>query len=440
MIAIASSSSTSGKAPLAAAEWPSWAHIEGQVLTLDFYEAIGEWFGGIGAREVVRVLREAKDVTRIVVHLNCAGGEVFDGVAIYNALAGHGARVEVEIDGMALSIASVIAMAGDIIRIAENAIMMIHDPWQIVSGTADEIREYADQLDRIKNMIVATYAARTGLEESEIAAMMKAETWMDAQEALEKGFATEIVEAKRVAACAADPRWFHNMPVALADRLRFITAEIRPKTAKEKLMAGKKSDEEKAAEEKAAAEKAAADKAAEDKAAEEKAAADKAAEDKAAADKAAEDKAAEEKAAADKAAEDKAAADKVAEEKAAAEKAAVEKIAADKAAEAAVQARAECKKYVEAFGGKGGEWFAAGKTFTEAQALQAEDLKAENARQAKEIERLGKAARAARGEEAPVTFVADGAGTGPDVSGLAGKIGENAAKVAGSIKFQKKGK
>ena len=415
MIAIASSSSTSGKAPLAAAEWPSWAHIEGQVLTLDFYEAIGEWFGGIGAREVVRVLREAKDVTRIVVHLNCAGGEVFDGVAIYNALAGHGARVEVEIDGMALSIASVIAMAGDIIRIAENAIMMIHDPWQIVSGTADEIREYADQLDRIKNMIVATYAARTGLEESEIAAMMKAETWMDAQEALEKGFATEIVEAKRVAACAADPRWFHNMPVALADRLRFITAEIRPKTAKEKLMAGKKSDEEKAAEEKAAAEKAAADKAAEDKAA-------------------------EEKAAADKAAEDKAAADKVAEEKAAAEKAAVEKIAADKAAEAAVQARAECKKYVEAFGGKGGEWFAAGKTFTEAQALQAEDLKAENARQAKEIERLGKAARAARGEEAPVTFVADGAGTGPDVSGLAGKIGENAAKVAGSIKFQKKGK
>ncbi|HUS46148.1 MAG TPA: hypothetical protein VM219_08995 [Phycisphaerae bacterium] len=106
--------------------------------------------------------------------------------------------------------------------------------------------------------------------------------------------------------------------------------------------------------------------------------------------------------------------------------------------DAAAQARAECKRFVEAFGAKGGEWFADGRTFDEAQALHVEALVAENARQAKEIERLAKAARAARGEEAPVTFVADGAEDGPDVTGLSGKIGENAAKVAAGIKFQKK--
>ena len=164
-------------------------------------------FWGTGAKEFAAGLKELGEVTTIHVRINSPGGDVFDGVAIYNLLAQHAAKVIVHVDGLAASIASVIAMAGDEIHLAENALMMIHDPWGSIGGSATEMRAMADLLDTVAATIVTTYAARTGRDAEDIRALMAAETWMDAAEALDQGFADLVTEAKRMAA-KFDPKAF----------------------------------------------------------------------------------------------------------------------------------------------------------------------------------------------------------------------------------------
>jgi ATP-dependent Clp protease protease subunit len=177
------------------------------------YEDIGEgWFGGVSAKGFADDLKALGDgIKTINVRINSAGGSVFDGVAIYNTLRKHGARIEVDIDGMALSIASVIAMAGDEIRMAENALFMIHDPWTMTWGNAGELREQADLLDKIKGTLVDTYVARSGRSAAEVSDWMAAETWMTAQEAQERGFVNSITGALKMAA-KFDASRFKNPP------------------------------------------------------------------------------------------------------------------------------------------------------------------------------------------------------------------------------------
>ncbi len=170
---------------------------------------------GVSAASIAKDLADSNAKT-INVRINSPGGNVFDGMAIYNALAQHKAQVIVHIDGSALSAASVIAMAGDEIRMAETALMMIHDPWTLAIGSAEDLREQATFLDKVAGTIVATYAARTGIGADEISDMMAAETWMGAEEALDRGFATSVVEAKRVAAYA-DPYKYKNAPKRATD-------------------------------------------------------------------------------------------------------------------------------------------------------------------------------------------------------------------------------
>jgi ATP-dependent Clp protease protease subunit len=176
---------------------------KGKTGEIWLYDQVGEgWFGGMSAKTFVAELNKLGKVDIINLHINSPGGSVFDGVAIYNSLKSHPARVEVDVDSVAASIASLIAMAGDEIRMASNAMMMIHDPMGVAIGGADEMRKTADLLDQIKDVIAGTYTRRTKKNEAEVKALMAEETWMTADDAVDMGFADLITEEQRIAACA----------------------------------------------------------------------------------------------------------------------------------------------------------------------------------------------------------------------------------------------
>ena len=140
------------------------------------------------------------DVSELDIYINSGGGDVFAGIAIYNMLRRHPARKVVRVDGLAASIASVIAMAGEEIVMAENAMMMIHEAWANVSGNKRELRKVAEELERIDGILAFTYTARSGGEEKDIKAMLEAETWMTAKEAVAKGFADRVEPGLKAAA------------------------------------------------------------------------------------------------------------------------------------------------------------------------------------------------------------------------------------------------
>jgi ATP-dependent Clp protease protease subunit len=162
---------------------------------LVIYGEIGGWWDGIDAAQTIKDL-SALDVDQIDVRLNSPGGVVFDGVAIYNALAQNKANVTVHIEGVAASIASIIAMAGDEIRIGEAANIMVHKPWSFAIGDAEAMRKEADILDTLEGGLVDIYQARTGADRKQIEDWVAAETWFRGQAAVDAGFADSIVPAK----------------------------------------------------------------------------------------------------------------------------------------------------------------------------------------------------------------------------------------------------
>jgi len=179
------------------------------------YEDIGGWFG-ITAESFVKEVKSLGKVSNISLRINSNGGNVFDGLAIHNYLKSHEARVTVEVDGLAASIASIIAMAGDEIRMADNAWMMIHDPWIVTGGTAKELRETADTMEGIRETLLDTYVARSGHDRDAISNMMEEETWLNASDAVEFGLASSITGAMDVAA-SVHKDWFKHPPQALEE-------------------------------------------------------------------------------------------------------------------------------------------------------------------------------------------------------------------------------
>lgn len=181
------------------------------------YEQIGEdwWSGeGVTAKNFCKELAALK-VTAIDLHINSPGGSVFDGQAIYNALKRHPANVTVYIDGIAASIASVIALAGNSVVMAANALFMIHNPWGMSQGSADDMRKYADLLDKVRETIVSVYREKCGLDDAAIIAAMDAETWMTAEEAQAFGFVDQIGDELKLAACFdLKQLGFRNVPQA----------------------------------------------------------------------------------------------------------------------------------------------------------------------------------------------------------------------------------
>lgn len=191
---------------------------KGKVGEIWLYDQVGEGFfsGGMSARDFVRELQGLGKVDIVNLHINSEGGSVFDGIAIYNALKSHPARVEVDIDGLAASIASVIAMSGDVIRIAQNGWMMVHEASSMAAGTSTDLRKTADLLDQVNEVIVDTYQRRTKGKRDDIVNMMASETWLTAQDAYDKGFADNIGDEIRAAASLRhDLSQFRNAPQAL---------------------------------------------------------------------------------------------------------------------------------------------------------------------------------------------------------------------------------
>lgn len=150
---------------------------------------------------VERITRAESDIT---VRINSPGGSVWDGAALHAALAASPQQVTVYVDGLAASIASYVAMAGDRVVVAPGAMLMVHDPWGAVAGTAEELRELADVLDKVRDQMARVYAARTGRPVEEVLDWMRRETWFSAEEAVAVGLADEVGAGLRLAALAWD--------------------------------------------------------------------------------------------------------------------------------------------------------------------------------------------------------------------------------------------
>ena len=176
---------------------------------IDLYDEIGwSWYGGISAKDFVRELNEL-DVDTIELHINSPGGDVFDGIAITNALRDHPARVVATVDGLAASAASVILQAADDRVMNRNTELMIHDPWGLAIGNAADMREFADQLDRTGVSLAGVYADRAGGTVEQWRAAMLAETWYTAEEAVAAGLADRVLAKDDTGedGAAAKARW-----------------------------------------------------------------------------------------------------------------------------------------------------------------------------------------------------------------------------------------
>lgn len=166
-----------------------------QTATINIYGDITSWAwfdDEISASTLSKQLEELGDVDEIHVFINSYGGEVAEGLAIYNALRRHKAKITTYCDGFACSIASVIFMAGDERVMNEASLLMIHNAWTWASGNAEELRKQADDLEKITQASVEAYKAHSSLSEDEIKELMNAETWILPSEALEYGFATKV--------------------------------------------------------------------------------------------------------------------------------------------------------------------------------------------------------------------------------------------------------
>lgn len=184
-------------------QWYEIRNADGDRAVVRIYEEIGYW--GVTAEDFAREV-EAITAPEIEVQLNSPGGDVFDGIAIFNLLRAHDARIITRVDGLAASAASVIAQAGDQRIMVEASQMMIHEAWGLAIGPADEIRAFADLLDRQNEVIANIYASRSDGDAKKFRDLMAAETWLTHDGAVELGLADEVLIPPRQAAGSARPR------------------------------------------------------------------------------------------------------------------------------------------------------------------------------------------------------------------------------------------
>lgn len=191
------------------------------VAEILLYDVIGaDFFGdGVTAKDFRDQIKGVKAKT-INLRINSPGGSVFEASAILAALDDWKGRIEVDIDGLAASAASVVAMAGDRVRMASNAMMMIHDPYTMTAGGAEQMRATAEILDKVKDQIIATYQRRSKRTEAELSQMMSAETWLVGKDAVEAGLADEVTDPSRVAAMADHAKLFAKLGYKRAPEIK----------------------------------------------------------------------------------------------------------------------------------------------------------------------------------------------------------------------------
>lgn len=173
-----------------------WTNINEESAELYIYGTISsyKWSeSDVTAYDLAKELSEQKG-KKLLVRINSKGGEVSNGLAIYNLLRSHDAQVTTLCDGFACSAASVIFMAGSIRKMPRTSLLMIHNAWTYTSGDSNDLRKIADELEKITQPSVKIYKGASNLSEDEIKKMMDDETWINADEALSYGFVTEIVE------------------------------------------------------------------------------------------------------------------------------------------------------------------------------------------------------------------------------------------------------
>ena len=180
---------------------------------ISIHDEIGLW--GVSASAFMRDLRGMGELDEIHLSIHSPGGDVLDGWAIYNSLKNSKAKITARVEGLAASMASVILMAADTVEIPENAYVMIHNPWGLAIGDAEEMRDTADLLDKLGNGLVNAYTSRTGNSEEDVRAWMDAETWMDGKEAVERGFADTLLDGVAMSARAFDTRRFVMTPKSI---------------------------------------------------------------------------------------------------------------------------------------------------------------------------------------------------------------------------------
>jgi len=166
------------------------------VITI--YEQIGyDWWTGEGvtAKRIAAALRSIGPGNDVVVNINSPGGDVFEGLAIYNLLREHDGGVTVNIVGLAASAASFIAMSGDDIRIGRAAFFMIHNAWVFAAGNRNDLRDIADWLEPFDTTIADIYSTRTGIEQNEVMPMMDSEKWIGGKEAVDSGWADDFLNS-----------------------------------------------------------------------------------------------------------------------------------------------------------------------------------------------------------------------------------------------------
>jgi ATP-dependent protease ClpP protease subunit len=193
----------------------------GEAVELVIHAPIGDMHDGSGvsSRAVIEAINKVPRAKEIRAFINSPGGLAFDGMAIYSALSRHQARVVVEIEGIAASAASIIAMAGDEIRIAESGFVMIHDPWGLALGNAADMTKASEDLERLAVSMRDVYAARTRQAPDVVRAAMAAETWFTGAEAVAWGLAGGVLANKKAAACAVPAQLraaFSRMPQLVA--------------------------------------------------------------------------------------------------------------------------------------------------------------------------------------------------------------------------------
>lgn len=179
------------------------------------YDVIGGW--GITAQQFVADCKEAGvfDASAVDLHIHSPGGDVMQGFAIYNTLSRLKAKVDIWVDGVAASMASmIVCLPGATVHMPENAWIMVHKPWGGIAGDSDDMRDYAAWLDRNEALMLSAYMNKTGLGQEELEAMLKAETWLNGAEAVEKGFADTLEPELQAAACVNENKLkdYQNMP------------------------------------------------------------------------------------------------------------------------------------------------------------------------------------------------------------------------------------
>lgn len=178
--------------------------------TISIFDPIGGGYDGVTAKRIAAALRTIGDKD-VVVNINSPGGDVFEGIAIYSLLKAHKKKVTVNILGLAASIASIIAMAGDEVNVSDAGFIMIHNAWAMAVGNRHDMYKMAQDLEPIDRALASVYSARTGMTTEEIAALMDSETWFTAQDTVEKGFSDALISSEKIKTVADESKTLYGV-------------------------------------------------------------------------------------------------------------------------------------------------------------------------------------------------------------------------------------